>query len=618
MKQTSPSRLLSGRLIALSVVGAYFAVLLFGGLLNGANMSVLAPDFIAYLPPLTYAIAWVVVTAVLLLYGSISKRFVYAFAWLASVGYALWATVSGGSYTLTFLMCGLVALMTVLVGQAMRAEPAAVKKTKAMGALSETGGKMAVGVTCAVAGGAALFLALASYLSYMSSPVMSTGMYIQMMESLSSGAFFDTTLEFGETVSHFAAHISPIFLVFLPFYAILPSPVTLIVLQVAAVYSAVIPLWLIARRRGLSCTVSAVLCGLFCLFPAVFGGTVGGFHEYALLLPLLMWLIWALESGRRILVWVFAIAALCVRETAAIHVLTLGIYWLIVNRRSLDTANESRSTERRTAWILTGVSAVYFVTAIFALNTFGRGTLITRFDNVTGEYGTFISSFLWELFCNPALVIYELWSEAKLFFVLAMLLPLGCLPLLSRRRAGLVFLFPFLFLNLLADYPYHYNLDFPYTFGITAFLFYLAVIALGELKLRADGGRTRRRVLWLAVCFTLLVGGFRAVDYGPYVAYALTGGAEVDAMDELIGTVDEDASVSVSARLCPQLAARDEVFTLAQKVETDVVVLDLRADWALSTEADFTVAYYEKLGYEVLTFRDGVGAVLSKKSVSPS
>ena len=60
--QTS-SRPLSGKLIAFSALGAYFAVLCVGVLLNLAKGSVLETDFVVNLHPVTYAVAWVVLTA---------------------------------------------------------------------------------------------------------------------------------------------------------------------------------------------------------------------------------------------------------------------------------------------------------------------------------------------------------------------------------------------------------------------------------------------------------------------------------------------------------------------------------------------------------------------------
>ncbi len=613
MKTTPSSRAVTGKLIAFSVVGAYFAVLFVGGLLNGQKLPILSPDLIRYFNPLYYGLAWAAASGLLLLYGSISKPFVYGFTWLAAVAYALQIAILGGNHTLTFAMCGVVALMTVLCGRALRLDPSDGKaqRTAKLWEPSEVSGKVTVAVIAAIAGSIGLAVALTGYLSYASTPGGSTGVYAQMMASLRNGFSFDTTMEFGEPVSHFAAHISPIFLVYLPIYFLLPSPVTLYVLQLAAVYSAVIPLWLIAKRRGLSVGARSVLCVLLCLFPVIFGGAVGMVHEYALLLPLLLWLIWALEARRSVLIWVFAGLVLCVRETAAVHLFTLGIFWWIVNRRSLDTANDAHRKERLQALILTAASAVYFVTALVLLSTLGRGILITRFSNVTGEYGFFVDSLLREIFCNPALVIYEMLTEAKLQFVLLLLLPLCFLPLRSRR-AGLVFLFPLLFLNLLADFSLHYNPDFPYAFGVSAFAFYLAVLAVPGIKARMDGGKAWRRMVVLALCFTAVIGAARLAEYGPLMQYALTDSTEIDAMDTLLSSVDEDATVSASARLCPNLADHRGLYTLSQEVDTDIVVIDLRSGWVVTAEEDYTVEYYEEKGYAVLDIREGVGVVLGK------
>ncbi len=612
MKQSkSTARAVSGQLIAFSALGAYFAVLFVGGILNADKLSVISPNFIIYLHPLYYALAWLGVSAVLLLYGSISKRFVYAFCWLAAMCYSLFCAVSGGSDYLAYAMCGVMALMTVLCGRAMRGEPAA-KRSRFDKEISVLGGKVAVGAVVALVGGGVLLLAVSSYLSYTTMPSASTGVYVQLMESLRTGRFFDTSMEFGEIGSHFGAHISPIFLVYLPFYAILPSAVTLIVLQTAAVYSAVVPLWLIARRRGLSAGVSGVLCALLCLYPAVWGGTAGMLHEYALLLPLLLWLFWALEARRSVLVWVFAALTLCVRETAAIHLLSIGLYWLIQNRRSAE-AGESLAGERKKALILAGGSAIYFIGAIVLLSTLGRGTLITRFANVTGEYGFFIDTLLRDIFYNPALILYEMLNEQKLLYVLGMLLPLCFLPLLSKKKAGLVFLFPFLFLNLLADFSYHYNPDFPYSFGMAAIFFYLSVISLSARAKRPSGAPRCRRILALALSFTLIICAFSLVDDGLFIDYAVSGRQEVVTLDDLLLDIDPDASVSASARLCPNLAARREIYTLSQRVETDIVVIDLRDEWQIGAEETYDVEYYTDMGYTVVAERAGVGVVLRRE-----
>ena len=374
-----------------------------------------------------------------------------------------------------------------------------------------------------------------------------------------------------------------------------------------------IPLWLICRRKGLSPALSATLCGLLCFFPAVWGGTAGSLHEYALLLPLLLWLIWAMESRRRALIWVFAALTLCVRETCAIHLFTLGLYYLLENRKAAEADGVSRKAERSRALLLMGVSAVYFIAAMVILTYLGRGTLITRFDNVTGIYATDFGTLVRALIFNPAIALYEMLTEAKLHFLLCLLLPLGLLPLLGKKKTGLVFLFPLLLLNLLSDFPYHFRPDSPYAFGVAAFGFYLAATALARLSALPDKIRLVKRSVTLAVCCTLLIGGFLLADYGLYTEYAVTDKAEISAMDSLLESVEGGASVSASGRLIANLAARDEIFALSSRVATDYVVLDLRDEWALPSEADYTVKFYEERGYTVVKSVENVGVVLKKQ-----
>ena len=603
------SRAVTGKLLAFAAIGAYFAVLFVGGLIVGDKMPVIAPNFIIYLNPLTYAIAWLVTAGILLAYGSISKAVVYKFTWVASLAFAIRNTVSGGSYFLAFAMCALAIGMTAACGRALRTEPAGKKKDFT---LSSVGSKITLGLIAVLMGGWILFLLLSAYLRYATSPSTSTALYIQLMESLRSGFSFDTTLEFGESVSHLAAHISPIFLVYLPFYAVIPSPVTLMVLQTAAVCSAVIPLWMIARRKGLSPALSLLVCALLCTFPAVWCGAAGSFHEYALLLPLLLWLLWALETNRKILPWVFASLILCVRETCAIHLFAVGLYHLITNRKACETDVSLQDRRAKGLWLM-GLSFIYFTVAMILLTYVGKGTLITRFENVTGIYATDFGTLIRELIFNPAIALYEMLTEAKLHYLLCLLLPLGLLPLFSRKKAGLVFLLPLLLLNLLSDFPYHYNSDYPYSFGVAALGLYLTVEALATLSALPERAHLVKRLATAAVCCTLIIGGLRVAEYTPFLNDAQSGKDEAKTITRVLKTVEDTASVSASGHLLASLAARDEIYTLSRNVETDYVVLDLREGWEIASEKSYTVEHYEKLGYTVVEKADGACVVLKKK-----
>jgi uncharacterized membrane protein len=260
-----------------------------------------------------------------------------------------------------------------------------------------------------------------------------------------------------------------------------------------------------------------------------------------------------------------------------------------------------------------GISLAYFITAMAVLTHLGKGTLITRFDNITGIFGTNFPTLLREIFYNPAIAVYEMLTESKLHYLLCLLLPLGLLPLFSRKKAGLVFLLPLLLLNLLSDFPYHYNPDYPYSFGVAALGLYLTVEALATLSSIPEKSLLVKRLATAAVCCTLIIGGLRMAEYTPFLTDTQNSQKEAAAITQMLDSIEDDASVSASGYLLPSLAARSEIYTLSHKAETDYVVLDLRDEWTVSHEKTYTVEYYEKLGYAVVEKADGICAVLKKQ-----
>jgi hypothetical protein len=116
----------------------------------------------------------------------------------------------------------------------------------------------------------------------------------------------------------------------------------------------------------------------------------------------------------------------------------------------------------------------------------------------------------------------------------------------------------------------------------------------------------------LAVCFTILLGGFRLAGYGLFTEYALTGREEVTAMTELLAVVEDGATVSASGRLVPSLAGCAEVYYLHQGQLTEFVVIDLREEWATEADKKYDEKYYTDKGYTVVKRCVDVGVVLKK------
>ena len=391
---------------------------------------------------------------------------------------------------------------------------------------------------------------------------------------------------------------------------VIPSPATLIVLQTLATLSAVIPLSLIAKHSGLSRGMTCLACLLLCLFPTLIGGVTGGVHEYALALPLLLWLFWSLEQKSGWMTLIFAVLCLCLRETMAVYLFTIGLYWLLTCGVGKDATDKSQ--HRKTGILLMGASAVYLMIALVVLTYVGKGTLITRFDNVTGVYNTSFLTLIQEIVMNPSVAIYEILTPEKLYFVLFLLLPLGVFPFIIKKRTNAVFLLPLLLLNLLSDFAYHFNPDYPYAFGMTAVLFYLSVCAMAQQQTAKSPAFSVKASVVSAVCLTLIVGSFFASNQSYQLDYVAFEQAEIQQITEVLDTIPADASVSASGRLLPHLTGRHTLHSLSQKVDTDYVVLDLREEWQVVGEIGVSVDAYKEKGYVVVTMVDGVVAVCKK------
>lgn len=587
------------RLITTAILGAWFITAFF---FSFSEKSILDPEMVYSKSLGWFFIVWAILTGIMIAYGVISPKVIRVATFAGTLIYCVRTAFVAWDNFLTVGLCAVMAFMFWLTDfdWSWFSRNQISSKTKTI----------LTTVMAVSTGGFVLFLMLMGHFTYTTEAGNSTAVYNQMLWQMSQYFTPNTTLEFGESMSHFASHVSPIFYLYLPFYMIIPSPVTLFVLQTAAIISAVIPLSKIAKAKGLSNGMTVVLCLLFCLFPAMIGGSSGGFHEYALLLPLLLWLIWALETRKTWAVVIFAVLCLCVRETVAVYLIALGLYWLISH--GFDRASEHQKRDRITGLAVASGSLLYLVVSLTILNYVGQGTLITRFSNITGIYNTTFGTLIKELLINPAIVIYELLTAEKLLFALCLFLPLCVLPFAAKRKSALLLLLPLVLLNLLSDFPYHIRFDYPYALGSNAYLFYMVILTLAERKEQPETDAKTRRWIALAFCFTLIVGAYRGANESYQFEYLFAGTTDPDVIEEALATIPEDASVSASSRYLTALSTRDQLYSLSTKANTEYIALDLRDEWNLMEDASKALETYQANGYAVIYIEEEIIAILKK------
>ena len=431
------------------------------------------------------------------------------------------------------------------------------------------------------------------YLTF-STPTYDFGIFSQMFYNMRRSFSPETTVERDRLLSHFAVHFSPIYYLWLPFYAVFPSPVTLMVCQAVTLASGVVPIILIGKRLGFSKKSVLLFSLVYVFYPALAGGTFYDVHENKFLAPLLLWLIYFTERGSIAGTLIFSLGVCLVKEDAPIYVIFLMLFVVI---------SKKGKRGRLTGLAALGLSAVYFAVVIALMNRFGLGIMSGRFSNFTEGGG--LADVVINVVKNPARVIYEIFSpEAgsgdvpKPVFILQTLLPLGMLPFMGKRPERLILVMPYLLVNLMPSYVYQHNIFFQYTYGAFALLLYASMLNYKDMSPRA--GRT---VGVFALCASLLFTANSVYKKAAYLDYYKAHGDEYREMREALDEIPDEASVFATTFLCTELSGREELYDLNMsrtERRTDYVAVDLR----YSENDEFFKQYQNDPAYEVIYYSD--------------
>ncbi len=409
------------------------------------------------------------------------------------------------------------------------------------------------------------------YLTF-STPTFDFGIFAQMFYNMKETGLPVTTVERTGALSHFAVHVSPIYYLMLPIYMLFPSPITLQILQALVLSSSLIPLWMIGKRHGLSQGVRTLLCGVLVLFPALSGGTSYDLHENCFLLPLILWLFFAIDSGNTVLTAIAGVLVLCVKEDAAMYVAVIGL-WLMV--KSLLRFRKGEWKSLLTGVGLFAVSLGWFFLATAYLAKFGDGVMTYRYDNFMYDGSSSLITVVKSVLLNPMKALFECVDSEKMTYLALTMLPLVGLPLFTRRYERLILLIPYLLVNLMSDYQYQHDVMYQYNFGSTACLFYMTAVNLGDLKLK--------KIPVLSLVAAVIVGGLcfnqaiipKAMDYPKR---AVEKEEYYDSIRAALDTIPEGVPAAATNTYTAYLSDRAVLYdvkrcTFDQILETEYVAL---------------------------------------------
>lgn len=400
----------------------------------------------------------------------------------------------------------------------------------------------------------------------------------QMFYNLKSDFVAYSSLDVGNDFSYFMTEFSPVYYLFLPFYMIIPSPITLLVLQIVTIVSGLIPVYMLCRHYNLSKSATTAFAIIYAMYPAIACGCYTDLHESCFFVPLLLWLFYFIEKDKFKMIALLCMLTLLVSEDSVIYVAVIGIYLMLSGKKYA----------KGTVVLTTGI--IYYVVMVIIMNRFGDYEISRGFSNyiVNGE-GTLLD-VMRNFIVNPAYVIQECFSLNKLQFILCMFLPVGFMPVCSKKISRFVLFIPMVLINLTPNANEKFSVFYGYVFGIAAILIYLSISNYAQME-----EKTKKYLCAAAICASII---FLPTGTLSKIEYVMEYSQNYKQYQEIYNELEEipdDVTVLASPCFTTHLANRKNIYEYPAKNNVDVIVLDCRNGKYDSR----LIRGYQKRGYKV-------------------
>ncbi len=435
-----------------------------------------------------------------------------------------------------------------------------------------------------------------------SSPNFDFGIFVNMFYNMKETGLPYVTSERDMLLSHFAVHISPVYYLLLPFYLIFPSPYTLQIGQAAVLLLGIIPVILLTKHYKLSNKTAILISALYAFYTALSTGCFYDIHENCFLTLFLLLTFLFFEKNKYIPMYICAFFTLGIKEDAFVYIIIFALYVIFSRKKYAHGI------------ILSLISVAYFRFCAIMLEKYGQGMMVNRFNNLIYNQEDGLIGAIKTVFLNPGYLLTQLFSTSsanfdKLAYLLSLLLPLGFLPLCTKKASRWILLSPLL-INLLTMYVYQYDIGFQYSFGIIAFLFYSAIQNSADIQKDA-----RKNLCTAAIAFCVCFYSVNImVPFNYYLNGSIKNSAVHNRMEKILDMIPKDSSVCASTFLLPHIADRDIIYEVQYhegKADTDFVVLDAR----YSSYRAFMQTYLDS-GYEEIFCEKGLIMILKHPNSS--
>ncbi|WP_298982136.1 DUF2079 domain-containing protein [Caldilinea sp.] len=390
----------------------------------------------------------------------------------------------------------------------------------------------------------------------------------QTIWNTAHGDWFRITNQEVDLTNRLGYHVEPILLPIALLYRLHPSPELLLVLQATVVALGALPLYALARLRGLSSWLALSFALAFLLNPTIQAANWLEFHPVTLAPTFLMAAFYFLVAGRTRRFALFALLAASCKEEIGLLVAMIGLYaWLALRRPGLGLTTMALGG----GWSLLAVFGIQQAAAGGNIH-WGRYAYLgeTTFEKLA------------TLATRPDVIAAQLQRADVGRYFFELLLPVGFTALLAPEV--LLLALPSLAINLLADFaPMHQVTTLIYAAPVSPFVMLAAVMGAARVNARWSQASPKQRnafAFQTAAAFVVLGGalvGQRLWGYLPGSGHhlPLTVTEHHRRAQAILAQIPPEAAVSAQDRLNPHVSGRRTLYIFPRVDDADYVLLDV-------------------------------------------
>ncbi|MDE7226429.1 MAG: DUF2079 domain-containing protein, partial [Ruminococcus sp.] len=349
---------------------------------------------------------------------------------------------------------------------------------------------------------------------------------------------------------------------------------------------------------------------IFICFAYIFcNGLIGPcyyeFHENAFLPTLLMWLLWAVDGRKYIMLYIMSALVCIVKEDAPLYVACVAMFMFFENKGDKKRFN---------CLIITVVSMIYMfvITSWLTKNGDGQMMMSTRFNNLMIDKEAGLKEVIKNVIIDPSYFFSLFFHDDTRIFFFQVMTPLLFIPFFTKKIRRFLLMIPFVIMNLVigAGYGYAANIGFQYIFGPVTLLLYMCIINIEDMGQR---GKQDIPIALGSAAMILSIGTYSHY-WGYYTSYK-DGEDYLVALDTALDEIPKDAAVGADVFSIPHLADHKELYIFDNNdfTEEGIITTPEKFDFIvipiLSEFYDVHSADIENGGYTLYNQVDGRYAI---------